>query len=84
MAPGFQTVVISLDDGKVLSGIKIGDADGKLVLADNQGNKHLLAKTRIDSEQPIPASTMPDGLERQLTLEEFVDLVGFLASQKQK
>jgi hypothetical protein len=29
-------------------------------------------------------STMPDGLEQRLTVDEFVDLIGFLTSKKEK
>jgi len=79
---GYQTVVVSLKDGRTLTGIKVADAGDTLVLADNQGKKHTLAKADIDEERPHPASTMPDGLERQLTVDEFVDLIAFLASLK--
>ena len=33
--------------------------------------------------RPQAASTMPEGLEKRLTTEEFVDLVAFLVRQKE-
>jgi putative membrane-bound dehydrogenase-like protein len=84
IAPSFGTLVVSLKNGKVLSGVKIADTDTTLTLADSQGQKHVLTKTDIDEMQPSPVSTMPEELEKRFTEEEFVDLIAFLVSQKQE
>jgi putative heme-binding domain-containing protein len=82
IGPGFQTVSLLLDDGRVLTGLVLADQDGMLTLADNQGKKHAVPKSAIQQRQPSPLSTMPDGLEKRLSADEFVDLVAFLAAQK--
>jgi putative membrane-bound dehydrogenase-like protein len=82
IGPSFQTVQLLLSDGRVLSGIKLADADGALTLADNEGKKHVIKKTEIDQEQPQPTSTMPDNLVKRLTAEELSDVVEFLMGQK--
>jgi hypothetical protein len=43
----------------------------------------VLAKSEIEDQQPQPVSTMPEGLEKRLTVDEFVDLIAFLVSQKE-
>jgi putative heme-binding domain-containing protein len=83
IAPSFQTVSLLLDDGRVLTGLIVSEQDGMLTLADNQGRKQTVAKSAVQKQQPSPLSTMPDGLEKRLTAEEFVDLIGFLAAQRQ-
>jgi putative heme-binding domain-containing protein len=83
IAPSFGTLVVSLKNGKVMSGVKIAETETTLTLADNQGQKHELKKTEIDEQQPSPISTMPEELEKRFTEEEFVDLIAFLVSQKQ-
>jgi putative membrane-bound dehydrogenase-like protein len=80
--PSFATTVIALKDGKALTGVKIAETETTVTLADNQGQKHLLTKADIEEQQASPVSTMPDGLEKRFTEEEFVDLIAFLASQK--
>ncbi|MBM4068486.1 MAG: c-type cytochrome [Planctomycetes bacterium] len=82
IAPGFQTVLLTLSNGKVLTGIKLGEESGKVILADNKGDRHDVPRGSIDSEQPLPLSTMPDDLARPLSVDEFVDLIAFLVSQK--
>jgi len=40
----------------------------------------VLAKADIDQQRASPISTMPDGLEKRLAEDEFVDLIAFLLS----
>jgi putative membrane-bound dehydrogenase-like protein len=83
IAPSYGTLVVALKDGKVFNGVKIAESDTTLTLADNQGQKHVLAKADIEEQQPSPLSTMPEGLEKRFTEDEFIDLIAFLVSQKE-
>jgi putative membrane-bound dehydrogenase-like protein len=82
IAPSYGSLVVSLTNGKVLTGVKVAEDNGTLTLADNQGQKHVLTKAEIDTQQPSAVSTMPEGLEKRFTEAEFVDLIAFLTSQK--
>ncbi len=82
IAPSFGTLVLTLKSGKTLTGVKIAETEKTLTLADNQGQKHALAKTDIEEQQPSPLSSMPEGLEKRFTEEELIDLIAFLAGQK--
>ncbi len=84
IAPSFGTYVIALKNGKTLNGVKILETETTLTIADNQGVKHQLTKADIDEANPSPISTMPEGLEQRFTSDEFVDLIAFLVSQKDK
>jgi len=83
IAPSFETYLVALKTGKVLTGVRVAQDDTMLTLGDNQGQKHVIAKADIDEMQPQSVSTMPEGLEKRLTVEEFVDLIAFLVSQKE-
>jgi putative heme-binding domain-containing protein len=83
VTPGFQTLLVRLTDGQTISGIKIAEDERTLTLADAKGDKHVLVKKEIEAQQPQSQSTMPDGLVEKLTADQFVDLVTFLASEKQ-
>jgi putative membrane-bound dehydrogenase-like protein len=84
MAPSFQTWTVLLKNGRTLTGLKIDERDGVATFADQKGDKHAVNLADIDEQRPSPQSTMPEGLERQLTMEEFVDLMAFLTEQKQR
>jgi putative heme-binding domain-containing protein len=83
IAPSFGTLVIALKNGQVRTGVKIAQTETTLTLADNQGQKHVLAKADIEEQRASPISTMPDGLEKRFTEDEFIDLIAFLVSQKE-
>ena len=82
IAPSFGTLTLMLKNGKTLNGVKVAETEKTLTLADNQGQKHLLAKADIDEQHPSPISSMPEGLEKRFTESEFVDLIAFLMSQR--
>jgi putative membrane-bound dehydrogenase-like protein len=83
IAPGFDTSTITLKSGRVLTGIIITQTEKLLTLADNQGQKHEIIKSEIEERQTQPISTMPEGLGKQLSTDEFIDLITFLVSQKE-
>src|SRR5262249_36963757 len=82
IAPSFETVALALGDGRVFTGVRTAESEATLTLADQDGRAHVLAKADIEAQRPQPSSLMPDGLERQLTPDEFVDLIAFLAGQR--
>jgi putative heme-binding domain-containing protein len=84
IAPSFGTLVVALKNGQVLTGVKVTETETMLTLADNEGQKHLLAKADIEEYRSSPLSTMPEGLEKRFTEHEFIDLIAFLVSQKEK
>jgi putative heme-binding domain-containing protein len=83
IAPSFETQVIALKNGQVLTGVKVAETETTLTLADNQSQKHLVAKADIEEQRASPVSSMPEGLEKRFTEEEFIDLIAFLVSQKE-
>jgi hypothetical protein len=50
-------------------------------MGDMQGQREI-RKDTIRKRHPLPLSLMPEGLEKLLTENEFVDLIAFLMEQK--
>jgi putative heme-binding domain-containing protein len=82
VAPGYQSVVVTLTSGRVLTGVRTAETDDELTLADSEGNKHVVRKSAVERRQPSEVSVMPEGLEKQFSVDEFVDLIAFLAGLK--
>jgi putative heme-binding domain-containing protein len=83
IAPSFGTLSVLLKNGQTLSGVKTLETPTDITLVDNQGQKHVTAKSEIETQQPSAVSTMPEGLEKRFTEQEFVDLVAHLMSLKE-
>jgi len=82
VAPSYATVVVALNDGRLVAGVRISEDAGTLLLGDIQGKTHEISKADIDEVSPQQLSTMPEGLEKKLTDREFTDLLAFLESLK--
>jgi putative heme-binding domain-containing protein len=80
IAPSFETVDVILASGKVISGVKVAEDETMVTLVDKDGMKQLIAKANIEDARVSTLSTMPEGLEKRFTEQEFVDLVAFLAN----
>jgi putative heme-binding domain-containing protein len=83
ISPSFETVVVALRSGKVVTGVKIAEGDTSITVADNQGQKQVIAKGDIEEQKKQAVSTMPDGVEKRLTEDEFVDLISFLVNLRE-
>ena len=51
-------------------------------IGDKEGRTHQIPKSEIENIRLQPTSTMPEGLEKTMSDQQFVDLIEFLASQK--
>lgn len=79
IAKGFDTVLLIMDNGKVLSGIVKKEDDETLTLMDNLGGTLVVEKDAID-EQAKGRSGMPDDIIKNVNKSELRDIVAYLAS----
>lgn len=75
---GYNTIVVTTDEGKVFSGVKVRQSDTDLILRDAEDKEVSVPLNSID-EQANGTSLMPAGLIDRLTRAELVDLVRFLS-----
>lgn len=75
---GYNTIVVTTDEGKVYSGTKVRQSDTDLILRDAEDKEFAVPLKSID-EQANGTSLMPAGLTDRLTRAELVDLVRFLS-----
>ena len=81
---GFATLRIETKDGRVFTGVKAAETDTTITLADSEAKKYELKKADILEQRPLSVSTMPEGAEKRLTEQEFVDLIAYLVSLKER
>ncbi|MCA9265899.1 MAG: c-type cytochrome [Planctomycetales bacterium] len=79
---GYEMHVLLTAEGEQLSGIVVSQTDTGVTLRDAEGIDRTIVQDDIDELHKLPKSIMPDGLERNLTVDEFVNLVEFLMAQK--
>jgi putative heme-binding domain-containing protein len=81
--PDHLTYSVATVDGRVLLGTM--RTEGKeLIVGTNDGKEHRLARDQVESALPSPVSTMPEGLDKKLSLVELRDLLTYLLTEPLK
>jgi len=80
----FEGEQIEMEDGASHVGIVVSEADGVILLKQQQGIVQKLALTKIVERRKLPTSIMPAGLTAALTEQELIDLVEWLLTLKKK
>ena len=78
----FEPMLVVTKSGDEHSGILRKDAPDEVVLATGVGAEVRLARADIAEMRPGTVSTMPAGLDEQLTREELADLIAFLKATR--
>ena len=81
---GYQQITLTMTDDEEFSGVVKGETADTLILRDSSGREQKLARGAIKSRRNSALSLMPEGLQAALSLEEFADLIAYLASLKGK
>jgi quinoprotein glucose dehydrogenase len=81
IAKGFETLVLTLNNGKSLTGVLKSEDLGEIRLMTPEGQLLVVPKDQVD-ERDSGKSAMPEDLTKHLTRLEIRDLVEFLAGLK--
>src|SRR5262249_21157984 len=79
IAKGFETLVLIMADGRILTGVLKGEDDKEIRLITPDAKMLTADKRQID-ERSRGKSAMPDDAAKHLSRRELRDLVEFLAS----
>jgi putative heme-binding domain-containing protein len=84
IANGYETIIITTVQGKALQGVFKGETGDAVNYADADGKLHSVPKKDIDEKAFSPVSTMPNGLNEGMTLQDFADLIAFLEARREE
>lgn len=80
LAQGFVTYTFVMDDGKSYTGFVTNEAADEITIRDAEGKEIKLAPVAIEERVKQAISVMPEGLAKDLTIEEFASLLAYLES----
>ena len=79
----FRAYTASTQDGRVVTGLLASESRTAIELVDAEGKRHAIQREEIDLLQPSSKSLMPEGFEKLIPVEGFVDLLAFLTAKGQ-
>ena len=80
----FRTTVLSLKDGKVVSGLLLREEGKTLILADTAGKEVRIDGELVEERSASPLSPMPANLLDQVGKEDLAQLIGYLLAGARK
>ena len=80
---GFRGLVVSLQDGRVLTGLAVEDSPDRLVLKTATGERVSVRPDQVDDRKESEVSLMPEGLAETMNDQDLADLLSFLSTLKQ-
>jgi len=69
-----------MKSGEEWTGIIIGETEQSVTMKNQSGLLLTLEKKAIESRSQMKSSLMPSGLQQAMTVQDLVDLVGYLSS----
>jgi putative heme-binding domain-containing protein len=82
IAQGFQPVRIRTVDGEVFNGLLSKQTDKYIELLCGADKLCRIDKASIEQQMESKVSVMPMGLDQQISLDEFADLIAYLESRQ--
>ena len=82
MKQGYETVVIALENGKVLTGTLHRKTESAVLLREASGKITSVPSDQIDTLDSSAVSIMPPGLTNSLRRDELLDLLHYLMHLK--
>ncbi|WP_165227512.1 PVC-type heme-binding CxxCH protein [Aquisphaera insulae] len=79
----YRALILSLEDGRVLTGLPVEDTPDRLVIKTADGQRISLRPADIEARKSSDVSLMPEGLAQAFSESELVDLLAFLATLRQ-
>jgi hypothetical protein len=82
LAQGYYPIRVRTIDDEIFNGLLSKQSDTHLELLCGVDKVCRIAKSDIEEQADSKLSVMPAGLEQQMTVSEFADLIAFLESKK--
>ena len=82
IAPAFTAYLAEAKDGRVLSGVLVGDTPTSVTLRGPLGVEASLLRSDLAKLESLPGSLMPTGLEAGLSKQQLADLLAYLKGEK--
>ena len=82
IAPAFTAYLAETKDGRILSGILIGDTPTSITLRGPLALEVTVLRADLTKLESLPNSLMPTGLEAGLSKQQIADLLAYLKGEK--
>jgi putative membrane-bound dehydrogenase-like protein len=76
--PRFTDYAVITDDGRTFNGLMVSESAEVVVLRQAENKEQVIPRSEIDELRSTSRSLMPEGVEKEVTIEQMADLLTFL------
>lgn len=80
--PRWTDYSVATVDGRVLNGLLVSQTEEAIVLRRSEGKEDVIPRADIEMLRATGKSIMPEGIEKDLSVQEITDLLSFLKDRK--
>jgi putative heme-binding domain-containing protein len=77
----YRVYTVAMDDGRVLTGLLASESKTAIELVDADAKRHTLVRDEIEEIVGSAKSLMPEGFEKQVTVDDLTNLLEFLTQR---
>ncbi|MBC8351807.1 MAG: HEAT repeat domain-containing protein [Planctomycetes bacterium] len=81
LEPRFTDYAVVTVDGRVFNGLMVSETAEAIVLRQAEGKQQVIARSEIDELRASGKSLMPEGVEKDVTVQQMADLLEYLKSR---
>jgi putative heme-binding domain-containing protein len=78
--PSFNSYIVQLDDGRNVNGMITNETSNSITLTSANNKAQTVSRDQIEAIKNSGLSLMPEGLEKDISVEQMADLLEFLMS----
>jgi putative membrane-bound dehydrogenase-like protein len=79
--PQFSEYIVVTTDGRTFNGLLVSDSAQEIVLRQPEGREQSIVRSDIDEMVATSKSLMPEGVEKDVTIQQMADLLEFLKAR---
>jgi putative heme-binding domain-containing protein len=79
--PQFTEYIVITTDGRLFNGLMIAESTDAVTLRQPEGREQTILRSDIEELKSSSKSLMPEGIERDVTVEQMADLLEFLKAR---
>ena len=83
LEPRYTDYSVLTEDGRVLNGLMVSETAAAVILRQAEGKQEVIARNQIDEIRASGKSLMPEGVEKEVNVQQMADLLKFLKSRGQ-
>lgn len=80
--PAFANYIVQLDDGRNVTGMITGETSNSITLTEAGNKSQTVSRDQIEAIKNSGLSLMPEGFEKEISIEQMADLLEFLMTSK--